>query len=69
MTTPQTPVRRDDLEAKLREIEGVVVDFEEEAKSRTILIAAGVTVVVVGVVVYGMWLRRRNRIKVEVYRL
>lgn len=61
------PIDRSDLEAKLREIEGVVVDVEEEARSKGTLVVVGVTVVVVGLVAYSIWRRRRNRIRVEVY--
>jgi hypothetical protein len=63
-----TTVDKADLEAKLREIEGVVLDAEESARSKAIMV--GVTIaVVIGVVGYGLWRARRNKIKVEVYRL
>lgn len=63
-----TTVDKADLEAKLREIEGVVLDAEESARSRAVMI--GVTVVVaVGLVSFALWRARRNKIKVEVYRL
>lgn len=64
-----TEINRADLEAKLREIEGVVLEVEEETRSRRRLIVAGAVVVVVGVVAFGMWRRRNNRIRVEVYHL
>ena len=70
MTTNETPpIDKSDLEAKLREIEGVVVDVEEEVQSKGTVVAIGVAVVVVGLVAYGIWRRRRNRIRVEVYHL
>ena len=64
-----TSIDKSDLEAKLREIEGVVLDAEESAMHRTKLVAAGVVVVVVGLVALSVWRSRRNRVRVEVYRL
>jgi len=64
-----TSIDKSDLEAKLREIEGVVLDAEDTARTRAVIIAAGVAVVVVGIVAMSMWRSRRSRIKVEVYRL
>ena len=55
------------MEAKLLEIEGVVTDVEEEAKSSVVSIAVVVGVVVVGVVALAIWRSRRSRIRVEVY--
>ena len=66
-TGAERPIDRSDLEAKLREIEGVVVDVEDEARSKGAIVAIGVTVVVVGLVAFSIWRRRRNRIRVEVY--
>ncbi len=60
-------ISRDDLEGKLREIEGVVVETEEEAKQNVALIVGGVAVVVVALIAYGIWRSRRRRIYVEVY--
>ncbi len=62
-------VHRADLEAKLREIEGVVTDVEEDVRShaRTVAIVAGV--VVVGLVAFSVWRMRQNRVRVEVYTL
>jgi heme/copper-type cytochrome/quinol oxidase subunit 2 len=61
-------IDKTELEAKLREIEGVVTDIEEEAQSNAIMVAAVVTVVVVGVVAFIVWRSRRSRIRIEVYR-
>jgi heme/copper-type cytochrome/quinol oxidase subunit 2 len=61
-------IDKTELEAKLREIEGVVTDIEEEAKSNTVIVAAVVTVVVVGVVALMVWHSRRSRIRIEVYK-
>jgi hypothetical protein len=73
MTTDYTQepehIDKADLEAKLREIEGVVLDVEEDARMNGALIVAGVAVVVVGLIAFGIWRRRRNRIRVEVYHL
>jgi malonyl CoA-acyl carrier protein transacylase len=62
-----TTVDRSDLEAKLREIEGVVTETEEEVRSRGRLIIAGVAVVAVVLVGYAVWRMRRKPIQVEVY--
>ncbi len=64
-----TSVTRSDLEAKLREIEGVVVDVEEEAKSSARMLAIGAAVLVIGIVAISVWRSRRNKIRVEVYKL
>lgn len=64
-----TQIDKSDLEAKLREIEGVVTDVEEETANRARWVAIGATAVVVGLVVYGVWRSRRNKIRVEVYQL
>ena len=60
-------IDRTDLEAKLREIEGVVTDVEEEAKSNMTTIAIVAGVAVVGVVAFMMWRRKHRRIRIEVY--
>ena len=60
-------VGRDDLEAKLREIEDVVVDAEGEARKGARMIIAGVVVVSVLLVGYAVWRARRRQIRVEVY--
>jgi len=62
-----TTVDRSDLEAKLREIEGVVTETEEEVRSRGRLIVVGVAVVAVVLVGYAVWRMRRKPIQVEVY--
>jgi uncharacterized membrane protein len=64
-----TTIDKTDLEAKLREIEGVVVDAEDEAKGTLTWVAVGAVVVVVGIVAIGIWRSRRRKIRVEVYRL
>lgn len=61
-------ISRDDLEGKLREIEGVVVETEGEAKQNMVLVIGGAVVVVAALVAYGIWRSRRRRIHVEVYR-
>lgn len=62
-----TQVDRSDLEAKLREIEGVVTETEEEVRSRGRLIVAGVAVAAVVLIGYAVWRMRRKPIQVEVY--
>lgn len=64
-----TEIDKSDLEAKLREIEGVVIDAEAEARTNAAWIAIGVGVAVVGLVAFSIWRSRRNRIRVEVYKL
>ena len=60
-------VQKADLEAKLLEIEGVVTDVEEEARSSVVAVAVVAGVVVVGLVAFAVWRSRRSRIRVEVY--
>ena len=60
-------VQKADLEAKLREIEGVVTDVEEEARSNVVTMAVVAGVVVVGLIAFAVWRSRRSRIRVEVY--
>ena len=62
-------VERSDLEAQLREIQGVIDDPAEGA--RTVGVAAAVGVVLLLLVVYLMGRRkgRRGSAQVEVYRL
>ena len=60
-------VQKADLEAKLLEIEGVVVEVEEEARSKIVTIGVIAGVVVVGIVAFAVWRSRRSRIRVEVY--
>jgi hypothetical protein len=59
-------VHRDDLEAKLREIEGVVTDAENQAMGRSRALLIGAAVIVAGYVVYRIWRSRNPRIRVEV---
>jgi hypothetical protein len=60
-------ISRDDLEGKLREIEGVVVETEDEARQNLGLVVGGAVVVVVALIAYGIWRSRRRRIHIEVY--
>ncbi len=60
-------VQRADLEAKLREIEGVVTDVEDKARSNAVVIGLIAGAVVVGIVAFSVWRSRHNRIRVEVY--
>lgn len=60
-------IHRDDLEAKLREIDEVVSESGEEAKKNSRIIVVGAVVVVVALVAYGVWRSRRRRIHIEVY--
>jgi hypothetical protein len=74
MTTPdETPevgtIDKSDLEAKLREIEGVVTEVEDEAMANAKVVAVGVALVVVGLIAYGIWRHKRNKIRIEVYKL
>lgn len=62
-----TTVDKADLEAKLREIEGVVTETEEEVRNRGRYIIAGVAVVAVVLIGYTVWRMRRKPIQVEVY--
>ncbi|NHZ70969.1 MAG: hypothetical protein GWP18_04940 [Proteobacteria bacterium] len=62
-----TTVQKADIEAKLREIEGVVTEVEEEARSNALLVGVVAGVVVVGLVAFSIWRSRHNRIRVEVY--
>jgi hypothetical protein len=61
-------VDKAELEAKLREIEGVVTDVEKEARSNALMIGVIAGVVVVGIVAFSVWRSRHNRIRVEVFR-
>jgi len=60
-------VHKADLEAKLREIEGVVTDVEEEARTSVVTISVVAGAVVIGLVVFAIWRSRRSKIRVEVY--
>lgn len=63
-----TTIDRSELEAKLREIEGVVTDIEDEARSsaKMVAVAAGVAVAVVIALI--VWRSRRSKIRIEVYK-
>lgn len=60
-------IHRDDIEAKLREIEGVVTDTEEELSRRRTLILVGIGVVVVGFIAYRVWKRSQRPVRIEVF--
>lgn len=62
-----TNIDKSDLEAKLREIEGVATDVEDEARSNVATIAIAACIVV-AVVVFVAWRSRRSKIRVEVYK-
>lgn len=60
-------VTRDELEAKLRDIEDVVVATEEDAKANVPMIVGAVVVVAVVIIAYGVWRSRRRRIHIQVF--
>ncbi len=60
-------VDRADLEAKLREIEGVVTDVEEDVTSGFVSTGILAGAIVIGLVVLIVWTSRRSKIRVEVY--
>lgn len=63
-------IERADLEAKLREIEGIVEETKSQARTTGTAIAAGV--VVLAVVVFFLGRRggkKRGKARVEIYRL
>lgn len=60
-------IHRDDIEAKLREIEGVVTDTEEELSRRRTLILVGIGVVAVGFIAYRIWKRSQRPVRIEVF--
>jgi len=62
-------VERSDLEAKLREIQAIVDETEEQAKSGGVLIAVGAVLVVLIVFALGRRKGRKGSARVEVYRL
>ncbi|MDA2979819.1 MAG: hypothetical protein O3B42_08695 [Actinomycetota bacterium] len=62
-----TSIDRSDLEAKLREIEGVVTDVEDEARSNALAIVV-IAGVVIGIAALIMWRTKQSKIRIEVYR-
>ncbi len=62
-------VSRDDLEAKLREIQGVVDDTKESAQNAAVVIGVVVVVLVVLAFVFGRRKGKKGSARVEVYRL
>ncbi len=60
-------VHKADLEAKLREIEGVVTDIEHDARSNAVMLAITAGAVVIGIVAFTVWRSRHSRIRVEVF--
>ena len=68
--TLSRPIKRADLEAKLRELRGEVDETAEEARSRLVTIGAVVVVgVVVGAFLLGKRKGRRRSTVVEVRRI
>lgn len=57
MTAPTERITPDDIESKLRELQGEVETIQEDARSYALTVGA---VVVVGVVVVAFWLGRRK---------
>ena len=57
MTPSSEPITPDDIESKLRELQGEVETIQEDARSYALTVGA---VVVVGVVVVAFWLGRRR---------
>ena len=62
-------VSRDDLEAKLREIQHVVDETAEGAKSPGVLAAVGVVAMIFVVYILGRRRGRKGSARVEVYRV
>jgi hypothetical protein len=62
-----TSIDRTDLEAKFREIEGVVTDVEDGARSNAlaVVVVAGIAIGIVAIV---LWRTRRSKIRIEVYK-
>ena len=63
-----TAINKTDLEAKLREIEGVVTDVEDDARTSMTKVAIIAGVAVVGVVALMVWRSRHSKIRIEVYK-
>lgn len=63
-----TSIDRADLEGKLREIEGVVTDFEDKAMSKAKIAGVVAGVAVVGFVAYMIWKSKHPKIRIEVYK-
>lgn len=61
-------VQRSDLEAKLREIQGVIDETAEGAKSAGVAAAVGVVLLLVIVYLLGRRKGRRGAARIEVYR-
>lgn len=62
-------VGRDDLEAKLREIQEVIEETTEGVKNTGVMVAVGVAVLVLLVFLTGRRRGRRSAARVEVYKL
>ena len=60
-------IDKTELEAKLREIEGVVTDIEQDARSNAMTVGVVITIAVVSVVALLVWRSRRSKIRIEVY--
>jgi hypothetical protein len=62
-------VGRDDLEAKLREIQEVIEETTEGVKNTGVMVAVGVAALVLLVFLAGRRRGRRSAARVEVYKL
>ncbi len=70
MTDTTSPITRDDIEAKFRQLRGEVTEIEAETKNRVIV--AGIVIgvaVVVGAYLLGRRKGRRSRAIVEIRRV
>jgi hypothetical protein len=61
-------VERDDLEAKLREIQGVIDETAHGAKNAGVLAAVGVVALLVVVYLIGRRKGKKGSARIEVYR-
>ena len=62
-------VQRSDLEAKLREIQQVVEDTAEGARSPAVIAGVGIVLIVLFAYLMGRRTGRKGRARVEVYRV
>jgi len=61
-------VQRDDLEAKLREIQGVIDETAEGAKNAGVAAAVGVVLLIVIVYLLGRRKGRKGAARIQIYR-